>query len=156
LSVEPQLILCDEPVSALDVSIQGQIVALLADLQRDHHLTLLFISHDLSVVRALSHRVLVLYLGRVMEMADTARLYAEPLHPYTRMLLAAVPLPDPQQERARLAKVTVGAGELPSPLNPPSGCVFHTRCPQVQAVCREQVPELRDVGGRLVACHFSI
>lgn len=154
LSVEPQLILCDEPVSALDVSIQGQIVALLADLQRDHHLTLLFISHDLSVVRALSHRVLVLYLGRIMEMADTARLYAEPLHPYTRMLLAAVPLPDPQQERARLAKITVGAGELPSPLNPPSGCVFHTRCPQVQAVCREQVPELHEVDGRLVACHL--
>ncbi|MGB5598271.1 MAG: oligopeptide/dipeptide ABC transporter ATP-binding protein [Thiothrix litoralis] len=154
LSVEPQLILCDEPVSALDVSIQGQIVKLLADLQRDHHLTLLFISHDLSVVRELSDRVLVLYLGRIMEIADAESLYQNPLHPYTRMLLAAIPLPDPQQERARLAKITVGAGELPSPLNPPSGCVFHTRCPQAQAVCREQVPELQAIGnGRQLACH---
>ncbi|WP_028487621.1 ABC transporter ATP-binding protein [Thiothrix lacustris] len=154
LSVEPQLILCDEPVSALDVSIQGQIVKLLADLQRDHHLTLLFISHDLSVVRELSDRVLVLYLGRIMEIADAESLYQNPLHPYTRMLLEAIPLPDPQQERARLAKITVGVGELPSPLNPPSGCVFHTRCPQAQAVCREQVPELRVMGsGRQLACH---
>ncbi|WMP17054.1 ABC transporter ATP-binding protein [Thiothrix lacustris] len=156
LSVEPQLILCDEPVSALDVSIQGQIVKLLADLQRDHHLTLLFISHDLSVVRELSDRVLVLYLGRIMEIADAASLYQNPLHPYTRMLLEAIPLPDPQQERARLAKITVGAGELPSPLNPPSGCVFHTRCPQAQAVCREQVPIWQRLGGRWVACHFPL
>jgi oligopeptide transport system ATP-binding protein len=154
LSVEPQLILCDEPVSALDVSIQGQIVKLLADLQRDHNLTLLFISHDLSVVRELSDRVLVLYLGRIMEIAGAESLYQNPLHPYTRMLLEAIPLPDPQQERARLAKIAVGAGELPSPLNPPSGCVFHTRCPQMQAVCREQVPELREANGRQVACHF--
>jgi oligopeptide transport system ATP-binding protein len=156
LSVEPQLLLCDEPVSALDVSIQGQIVKLLADLQRERHLTLLFISHDLSVVKSLSQRVLVLYLGRIMEMADTASLYAKPLHPYTRMLLEAIPLPDPQQERARLAKITVGAGELPSPLNPPSGCVFHTRCPQTQAMCRAQVPALRDMDGRQVACHFPL
>ncbi len=156
LSVEPQLILCDEPVSALDVSIQGQIVKLLADLQRSHKLTLLFISHDLSVVRELSNRVLVLYLGRIMEVADTASLYAKPLHPYTRMLLDAIPLPDPQQERARLAKITVGAGELPSPLNPPPGCVFHTRCPQAQALCREQIPVLREVEGRQVACHLAL
>lgn len=155
LSVEPQLILCDEPVSALDVSIQGQIVKLLADLQRERHLTLLFISHDLSVVKALSQRVLVLYLGRIMEVADTTRLYAEPLHPYTQMLLAAIPLAEPLQERARLAKITVGAGELPSPLNPPSGCVFHTRCPQVAAVCREKVPALREIGDRQVACHYA-
>ncbi|WML85052.1 ATP-binding cassette domain-containing protein [Thiothrix subterranea] len=156
LSVEPQVIVCDEPVSALDVSIQGQVVKLLADLQRDHHLTLLFISHDLRVVRTLSQRVLVLYLGRIMEIADTARLYAEPLHPYTRLLLAAILLTDPQQERERLAQIRVGAGELPSPLNPPSGCVFHTRCPQAEAKCRAQVPALREVAqGRWVACHFQ-
>ncbi len=155
LSVEPQLIVCDEPVSALDVSIQGQVVKLLADLQRDHHLTLLFISHDLRVVKTLSQRVLVLYLGQIMEIADTARLYAEPLHPYTQMLLAAIPLTDPQQERARLAQIRVGVGELPSPLNPPSGCVFHTRCPQAEARCRAQVPALREVAGRWVACHFQ-
>ncbi|MBU0654570.1 MAG: ATP-binding cassette domain-containing protein [Gammaproteobacteria bacterium] len=155
LSVEPQLILCDEPVSALDVSIQGQIVKLLADLQRDHKLTLLFISHDLGVVRELSDRVLVLYLGRIMEIAPAESLYQNPLHPYTRMLLDAIPLPDPQQERARLAKITQGIGDLPSPLNPPPGCVFHTRCPQTQPVCREQLPELREISGRQVACHFA-
>ncbi|MEB4592843.1 oligopeptide/dipeptide ABC transporter ATP-binding protein [Candidatus Thiothrix sp. Deng01] len=155
LSVEPQLILCDEPVSALDVSIQRQIVKLLAGLQRERQLALLFISHDLGVVRELSDRVLVLYLGRIMEVADAESLYATPLHPYTRMLLAAVPLADPQQERERLAKVKVGAGELPSPLNPPSGCVFHTRCLQAQGVCREQAPQLREAGGRQVACHFA-
>lgn len=154
LTVEPQLVICDEPVSALDGSTQAQVVGLLAELQRAHQLTLLFISHDLGVVRTLSDRVLVLYLGRVMEVAETARLYAEPLHPYTRLLLEAVPLADPQQERARLSKVRVGEVELPSPLNPPPGCVFHTRCPQVQAVCRAQVPELRDVDGRQVACHL--
>lgn len=156
LGVEPQMILCDEPVSALDVSIQGQVVKLLADLQRERNLTLLFISHDLSVVRELSNRVLVLYLGRIMEIAAAESLYTNPLHPYTRMLLAAIPLPDPKLERERLAKVKVGAGELPSPLNPPSGCVFHTRCPQAQAVCREQIPALREVDGRQVACHFAL
>ncbi|QLQ31015.1 MAG: ATP-binding cassette domain-containing protein [Candidatus Thiothrix singaporensis] len=155
LSVEPQLILCDEPVSALDVSIQRQVVKLLANLQRERHLALLFISHDLGVVRELSDRVLVLYLGRIMEVADAGSLYATPLHPYTRMLLAAMPLADPQQERERLAKVKVGAGELPSPLNPPSGCVFHTRCPQADNICREQVPVLRETDGRQVACHFA-
>ncbi|MEZ5452442.1 MAG: ATP-binding cassette domain-containing protein [Thiothrix sp.] len=156
LGVEPQMILCDEPVSALDVSIQGQVVKLLADLQRERNLTLLFISHDLSVVRELSNRVLVLYLGRIMEIAAAESLYTNPLHPYTRMLLAAIPLPDPKLERERLAKVKVGVGELPSPLNPPSGCVFHTRCPQAQAVCREQIPALREVDGRQVACHFAL
>ncbi|MEZ5454335.1 MAG: ATP-binding cassette domain-containing protein [Thiothrix sp.] len=154
LGVEPQLILCDEPVSALDVSIQGQVVKLLADLQHEHKLALLFISHDLSVVRELSDRVLVLYLGRIMEIGAAESLYDNPLHPYTRTLLDAIPLPDPRLERARLAKVKVGGGELPSPLNPPSGCVFHTRCPQAQALCREQIPELRDENGRQVACHF--
>lgn len=155
LSVEPQLILCDEPVSALDVSIQGQVVQLLASLQRERKLTLLFISHDLSVVRELSDRVLVLYLGRIMEMAAAENLYENPLHPYTRMLLEAIPLPDPRQERERLAKVKVSSGELPSPLNPPSGCVFHTRCPQADNICREQIPVLRETDGRQVACHFA-
>lgn len=153
LAVEPQLMVCDEPVSALDVSIQRQVVQLLAGLKRERDLTLLFISHDLGVVRELSDRVLVLYLGRVMEIAEAESLYRQPLHPYTRLLLDAIPLPDPQQERVRLAKVKVGASELPSPLNPPSGCVFHTRCPQVQAICREQIPALREVGDRQVACH---
>ncbi|MBJ6609996.1 MAG: ATP-binding cassette domain-containing protein [Candidatus Thiothrix moscowensis] len=153
LAVEPQLIVCDEPVSALDVSIQRQVVQLLAGLKRERDLTLLFISHDLGVVRELSDRVLVLYLGRVMEIAEAESLYRQPLHPYTRLLLDAIPLPDPQQERVRLAKVKVGASELPSPLNPPSGCVFHTRCPQVQSICREQIPALREVGDRQVACH---
>lgn len=157
LAVKPQLIVCDEPVSALDVSIRGQVVRLLADLQRKHGLTLLFISHDLGVVRELCNRVLVLYLGRVVEIADTASLYATPLHPYTRLLLQAMPLSDPQQEKARLAQIEIGVGELPSPLNPPAGCAFHPRCPQAQAVCREQVPALRQVSDRRqVACHFTL
>lgn len=156
LAVAPQLVVCDEAVSALDVSLQGQIIALLAALQRQHQLTLLFISHDLGVVKRLCQRVMVLYLGRVMEVAAVADLFAQPLHPYTRLLLAAIPLADPHQERARLAEraqVSLNDGELPSPLNPPSGCVFHTRCPQVQAQCRTVVPLLRAVDGRQVACH---
>ena len=153
LAVEPQLILCDEPVSALDVSIRGQIIALLAQLQRSHQLTLLFVSHDLGVVKQLCNRVMVLYLGRIMEVADTTSLYAQPLHPYTRLLLDAIPLMDPLLERARLAKVKLGSGELPSPLNPPSGCVFHSRCPRVQPICRESVPLLQTIRERQVACH---
>lgn len=156
LAVEPQLIVCDEPVSALDVSLQGQIIALLATLQRQHQLALLFISHDLGVVKCLCQRVMVLYLGRVMEIAETTDLFAQPLHPYTRLLLGAIPLADLRQERARLterARQLVNSGELPSPLQPPTGCVFHTRCPQAQAECSTVVPLLRDVGGRQIACH---
>ena len=153
LAVEPQLILCDEPVSALDVSIRGQIITLLAQLQRSHQLTLLFVSHDLGVVKQLCNRVMVLYLGRIMEVADTKSLYTQPLHPYTRLLLDAIPLTDPLLERARLAKVKVGGGELPSPLNPPSGCVFHTRCPRVQQICHQSIPSLQTIGERQVACH---
>lgn len=154
LSVEPRLILCDEPVSALDVSIQGQIVELLANLQRQHALTLLFVSHDLQVVRSLSQRVLVLYLGQVMELADTASLYSQPLHPYTQRLLTAIPLADPRQERQRLAQLSLDTGEIPSPLNPPSGCVFHPRCHQAQVICQQQRPVLKNVGARQVACHL--
>lgn len=157
LAVEPQLVVCDEPVSALDVSLQRQIVALLAALQQQHALTLLFISHDLGVVKRLCQRVMVLYLGRVMEVATTAELFAQPLHPYTHLLLGAIPLADPQQERARLAaraQHTASQAELPSPLNPPTGCVFHTRCPQVQSICHTFIPTLREINGRQVACHL--
>jgi oligopeptide transport system ATP-binding protein len=156
LAVNPQLLLCDEPVSALDVSIRGQVMALLDSLRREHALTMLFISHDLGVVRGFCDRVLVLYLGRVMEVAATDDLYAAPRHPYTRLLLSAVPLPDPQQERERLAGIRTISGELPSPLQPPSGCVFHPRCPQAQAVCHTHTPELQERNGRQVACHFPL
>lgn len=156
LAVKPQLLLCDEPVSALDVSVRGQVMALLGSLRREHVLTLLFISHDLGVVRGFCNRVLVLYLGRIMEIASTADLYATPYHPYTQLLLSAVPLPDPQRERERLAGIRSGSGELPSPLQPPSGCVFHPRCPYAQVVCRTDVPLLREQDGRQLACHFPL
>lgn len=154
LAVEPQLIICDEPVSALDVSIRGQVISLLSELQQSRQLTLLFISHDLGVVKQLCGRVLVLYLGHIMEIADTASLFTQPLHPYTQLLLSAIPLADPRQERERLAHFKLSTSELPSPLNPPKGCVFHTRCPQQQAQCQQQVPVLRELAGRQVACHL--
>jgi peptide/nickel transport system ATP-binding protein len=151
LAMEPDFIVCDEPVSALDVSIQGQIVNLLSDLQARLGIAYLFIAHDLAVVRHLSHRIVVMYLGRVMEMADRDALYAEPLHPYTRALLDAAPVPDPVVERMRAPRAL--RGELPSPLKPPTGCVFHTRCPMASAECREQVPELREIRpGHMAAC----
>jgi oligopeptide transport system ATP-binding protein len=143
LAMEPSLIVCDEPVSALDVSIQAQIVNLLEDLQQRLGLTYLFIAHDLSVVRHISDRIVVMYLGKVAEVADRVALYEDPVHPYTRALLSAVPIPDPAVE-AKREHVVLG-GEVPSPLNPPSGCVFHPRCPIAVAECRTTVPALREI-----------
>ena len=151
LSLQPTLIICDEPVSALDVSIQAQIINLLESLRETLHLAYLFIAHDLSVVRHLCHRVAVMYLGRIVELAPCDALYEHPLHPYTRALLSAVPIPDPEIE-ARQQRVPL-AGEVPSPLNPPDGCVFHPRCPLAVDSCRRQVPVLREMApGHWVAC----
>ena len=149
LAMQPSFIVCDEPVSALDVSIQAQIINLLEDLQRKYGLTFLFIAHDLAVVRHISDRVIVMYLGKVMEIADRDTLYADPQHPYTKALLDAVPIPDPQIEARREHRVL--GGEVPSPLNPPSGCVFHTRCPLASEECKMTVPALREVRPR----HFA-
>jgi oligopeptide transport system ATP-binding protein len=151
LVLGPKVVICDEPVSALDVSIQAQIVALLLELRRELGLALVFIAHDLAVVRKISHRVMVMYLGRVMEVAASAALYEQPRHPYTRALIDAVPLPDPDAERARPRRVL--SGDLPSPLRPPSGCRFRTRCPYAVDRCASEVPQLRSVDNALVACH---
>jgi oligopeptide transport system ATP-binding protein len=150
--LHPQLIVCDEPVSALDVSIRAQIVNLLMRLQREFGLSLLFISHDLSVVRHISHRILVLYLGRTMELADRDALYLAPKHPYTKALISAVPIPDPRLEREK--RRIVLRGELPSPLAPPSGCVFRSRCPLAIELCAREVPRIEQIApGHQVACH---
>ena len=149
--MEPGLIICDEPVSALDVSIQAQIINLLEELQAELGLTYLFVAHDLSVVRHISDRVAVMYLGKIVEMTDRQSLYEAPQHPYTKALLSAVPIPDPEIE-ARREHIVLG-GEVPSPLNPPSGCAFHPRCPIAIAQCRGEVPELREVKpGHRAAC----
>ena len=153
LALNPALIICDEPVSALDVSIQAQVVNLFQDLQERLGLSYLFIAHDLAVVRHISERVAVMYLGRIVETADRADLYKNPLHPYTQALLAAVPVPNPALEAAREHRVV--QGEVPSPMNPPRGCHFHPRCPAATARCADVAPKLVDLGGgRAVACHL--
>ena len=153
LALEPSLLICDEPVSALDVSIQAQVVNLFKDLQDKLGLTYLFIAHDLSVVRHVSDRIAVMYLGRIVELASRDELYRNPLHPYTQALLAAVPLPDPVLEAARPQQLI--PGEVPSAMNPPSGCRFHPRCPKAMAQCATQAPLLREVSpGRAVTCHL--
>ncbi|MGN6363012.1 MAG: oligopeptide/dipeptide ABC transporter ATP-binding protein, partial [Thermomicrobiales bacterium] len=152
LALRPQLVVCDEPVSALDVSIQAQTLNLLQDLQEEYNLTYLFVAHDLSVVEHISDRVAVMYIGKVVELAKTEDLYLKPLHPYTEALLSSVPKPDPTIKKRRL----VLEGEVADPSNPPSGCHFHPRCRYAQERCKQEEPPLREiVPGHLAACHFS-
>jgi oligopeptide/dipeptide ABC transporter ATP-binding protein len=152
LAMDPQLIMLDEPVSALDVSIQAQVINLLDELQDEFHLSYVFVAHDLSVVRHVSDRIVVMYLGKVMEVSPAEELYTKPIHPYTSALLGAIPIPDPQENRSRERPII--SGEPPNPINPPSGCRFHTRCPRATEVCREIEPRLSEyAGGHLAACH---
>ena len=153
LAVEPEFIVCDEPISALDVSIQSQVVNMLEDLQRDKGLTYLFIAHDISVVRHISNRIGVMYLGQLVELGESYELCSHPIHPYTQTLLSAVPLPDPEKSRARQRILL--EGDIPSPLDPPGGCRFHTRCPYATERCRSEQPALKEYGtGHYAACHL--
>lgn len=155
LAVEPEFIVCDEPVSALDVSIQAQIINLMQDLQKELGLTYLFIAHDLKVVEHISTRVAVMYLGRIVEMADAEELYQHPKHPYTKALLSAIPMPDPSRRKERI----ILRGDVPSPISPPNGCHFNPRCPMAQDICRVEYPQLRELGApgssHRSACHFA-
>jgi oligopeptide transport system ATP-binding protein len=150
LILEPKMIICDEPVSALDVSIQAQVVNLLKELQKELGLSLVFIAHDLSVVKHISDRVLVMYLGNAVELGEAKEIFAEPKHPYTRALMSAVPIPDPEIERNK--KIEMLEGDLPSPINPPSGCVFRTRCPQATELCAKEIPTLNGSDKHAVSC----
>jgi oligopeptide transport system ATP-binding protein len=150
LALNPKLIVADEPVSALDVSIQSQVITLLQDLQEQYNLTYLFIAHDLSVVKHISDRVGVMYLGRIVEIGDKDDIYDNPLHPYTKSLLSAVPVPNPLVKRERI----ILKGDVPSPSNPPTGCTFHTRCSECMEICRTERPKFKQVEGRYIACHL--
>jgi oligopeptide transport system ATP-binding protein len=152
LAVQPKLIVCDEPVSALDVSVQAQVINLLQDLQKEHHLAYLFIAHDLAVVEHISRRIMVMYLGKVVEIGQAKAVCGQPKHPYTQALISAVPVVDPASKRKRI----ILSGDVPSPINPPPGCPFHPRCPVAEARCRTEIPPLRDLGGQhFAACHLA-